>query len=214
MDRNLQTWSADQGRSNAHVGNIVLYNGTDKIKVGFVDFDASCDIDDFSKSKLQEIQKIEHETIKNSIMTFPISLRPIQAKYLTQREEARIFPRLRQELVKGFEQGYDSKTIFSRVENELDFGRFLEIVEILRSDLSLVPKPVRRALSGSLEGLINDLGRYDKGYKSYGETEEDCYGLSNYLYNGKNNNLLDKCDILGKNRQYQNKILGKNLYRI
>jgi len=66
MDKNNQTWSADSDRSNAHIGNIVLYNGKDKVKLGFVDFDASCDVNDFSKSKIKAMQKREYDTIINS----------------------------------------------------------------------------------------------------------------------------------------------------
>src|SRR3989338_4361713 len=36
MDKSGQTWSSDYEQTNAHIGNIALYNGTDKLRVGLV----------------------------------------------------------------------------------------------------------------------------------------------------------------------------------
>ena len=47
MELNDQSWSDNPQRTNAHIGNIVLYKADEQnLGVGFVDFDASCDFID------------------------------------------------------------------------------------------------------------------------------------------------------------------------
>ncbi len=58
MHRSGQSWSCDSSRSNAHPGNVVLYRtAEDKAALGLVDFDASCDSNDFSPAKLRRVQQ-------------------------------------------------------------------------------------------------------------------------------------------------------------
>jgi hypothetical protein len=143
MDRNNQTWSADGGRSNAHIGNIVLYNGSSDVKIGFVDFDASCDTDDFSKSKIRDMQNQELKTIETSAYLPAISLRQIQARFLKNNSQFIIFNQFRDAFVKGFKGGYQL-TGSSAVTNTIPFTRFLEIFEALRSDTRLITANTRR----------------------------------------------------------------------
>ncbi|MCX6750508.1 MAG: hypothetical protein NTZ83_03550 [Candidatus Pacearchaeota archaeon] len=157
MDNNDQTWSADGNRSNAHIGNIVLYNGSEDVKTNFVDFDASCDRDDFSKSKIRELQKREYNTIINSAYNDPISLRDIQARFLG-KDKPNIFSQLRDSFARGFVKGYDERrAIFSPpLTNTLPFERFLEIFEILRSGKQLTPESFRSYSDHGLENILND----------------------------------------------------------
>ncbi|MBI2667037.1 hypothetical protein HYX13_05480, partial [Candidatus Woesearchaeota archaeon] len=68
MHRSGQSWSCDSGRTNAHMGNVVIYRvAEDTAKIGLVDFDASCDLKDFSKAKLKEVQKKDLTDLVNYI---------------------------------------------------------------------------------------------------------------------------------------------------
>ncbi len=128
MDKNNQTWSSDHNQTNAHLGNVVLYNGTDKVKVGFVDFDASCDANDFSLSKIKELQEREYNNLMNCAMAGPISLRRINAKY---KIENAAYEDPRKSFQQGFQEGYSTWRI-GRTRNEIDLSRFVELVEWLR----------------------------------------------------------------------------------
>jgi hypothetical protein len=215
MDKNNQTWSSTNARSNAHVGNVVLYNGTDKVKVGFVDFDASCDTLDFSLSKLRAIQKQEFATLRNSAMSGPISPRQIAASFpgLSGEQEIAIFGQYREEFVRGFDTAYATVRYDKVLElgNTIDFGRFLEIFEVLRAGTRLTADPVSMPSkpiiyqSGKIDDLYGILGRNRKyqddiqdskiinGYKSLEDivNRYDSRKKNEKKDNGLDNNLLN-----------------------
>lgn len=130
MDKNNQTWSSDcTQQSNSHIGNIVVYNGTECLKVGLVDFDISCDSKDFSKSKLKALQKKEIEDIKASVMGGPISPReinglPFSGENFYQKE-------IREKFAVGFDEGYSSRDFSIPYKNTIS----LEILHDLFKSL-------------------------------------------------------------------------------
>ncbi|MGA2130034.1 MAG: hypothetical protein ABSG05_00240 [Candidatus Pacearchaeota archaeon] len=107
MDRNVQTWSSNFEQTNAHIGNIVLYNGSDKVKVGLVDFDASCDTRDYSRSEIRDLQERERRNILESALHGPISPRQIQGKPFLGREHIMV-QETRKRFIDGFNTGYES----------------------------------------------------------------------------------------------------------
>lgn len=203
MDKNNQTWSADNDRSNAHIGNIVLYNDKGTIKTGFVDFDASCDTNDFSKSKINEMQKKEYGTIIKSANAGPISLRKIMLEFMKDKKNYIGFTQLREKFIKGFEIGYarEIKTsidLYPAVFG-VDFTEFAKIVMILRSDVGLVPEPIRR----QTEEIIHKRGGLD----------DLIYSYDGYFKKGKDGSLINKIfrsDKYGKSLDDQGYILLKN----
>ena len=207
MDKNNQTWSADKGRTNAHIGNIVLYNGSEEVKVGFVDFDASCDTDDFPRSKIRRMQETEFETIYKSAYSQPISLRQIQARFLNR--DLNIFSEFRNSFAEGFAKGYEKRVGFlsPAITNTLPFERFLEIFDILRSGERLSPEAVRSSLgSGKRKkesiDYFNPYGILKKN-KSF---QEDLLGKGNYIE--KHKGLEDYLE----NTKLQNNYKGLDRY--
>lgn len=158
MDKSGQTWSSDYEQSNAHVGNIVLYNGTDKLKVGLVDFDASCDTREFSRSQLKAIQKGEYEFIRKTIFSNPISPRAIQGKpslFLQKNGFVIGFNEERGKFVEGFDAGYKSEK--RSYSNEVDLGKLMEIFELLKNESHFSVAPPPRYKKGyGLEEIIRD----------------------------------------------------------
>jgi hypothetical protein len=210
MDKNNQTWSADGNRSNAHIGNIVLYNGSEDVKTNFVDFDASCDRDDFSKSKIRELQKREYDTILRSAYNSPISPRDIQARFLSSKYTG-LFQAFRDSFVNGFMQGYEKRIgLFSPpVTNTLPFERFLEIFDILRSGKQLTPE-LQRSFDRELKNIYKNFDSYgilDKNRKY----QDDL--LENYAINPHNSKLskynLDDMCAPNKFDNYDDKICNK-----
>lgn len=217
MDKNNQTWSADNDRSNAHMGNIVLYNDKGTIKTGFVDFDASCDTNDFSKSKIKAMQKKEYGTIIKSVNAGPISLRQIMPGFMKEKENYICFTQLREKFIKGFETGYakEIKTSLNLypIVFGVDFTEFAKIVMILRSNMGLVPQPIRRQTeeiiykSGGLNDLIYGYGSngyFEKGKEERYSIKKKDKGLMKIINNSsKFGGLDDDNYILRKNRDYQ-----------
>ncbi len=152
MDKSGQTWSSDKGSSNAHIGNIVCYNGTGNIKLGLVDFDASCDNRDFSKSKLRQLQEMEYKTILNSALGAPISSRKI-GKFFNENNPFIATP-LRIDFAHGFEEGYDSQKR-GEISNEVDIGLIKEIFNMLRVCNQFTTKLII-ASTGFKEDIISD----------------------------------------------------------
>ncbi len=191
MDRNNQTWSSDSERSNAHVGNVVLYNGDENVKLGFVDFDASCDTEDFSLSGIRDLQRKEFETIMNSVFCPPISPRQIGG-FLRPGAGKRfcMLAQFREYFKSGFSCGYEASGFFSRIENTIPFERFLEIFQALRSPESLA------AIVSSGIGLGSNI------------LSEEKYGLDKIISNdgGMPSYLSDLYGILGRNKNYQEEI--------
>ncbi|MBI4016271.1 MAG: hypothetical protein HY363_01090 [Candidatus Aenigmarchaeota archaeon] len=148
MDKNNQTWSSGVLRSNAHIGNIVVYRDNDALKVGLVDFDASCDTNDFTLSEIKDLQKKENELLCQSALKKPISLRYIG--YLT-RIKTIILSETREQFVIGFILGYNSSLKTLRA---IDAKLFLRIVEDLRSGINLTAEPTQVSIHYHItEGL-------------------------------------------------------------
>jgi len=168
MDKNGQTWSCDSERSNAHIGNVVLYgNPFYKLYAGLVDFDASCDSSELTKSELEDIQKKEYETIVNSAGGLPISLREIGG-FLGDEKISGRMKQFREQFVKGFQEGYNNDSLGFENCNEMFFsnpyregwqGTLNIIFEILRSNVPLSyltperPKPQPKRTPSHTESL-------------------------------------------------------------
>lgn len=197
MDRNNQTWSSDCERTNAHVGNIVVYHDMNQVKIGFVDFDSSCDANDFSKSKIKEIHCIEHASIVNSVMRPPISMRQINAEFMANKMVT--FTDLKKSFAQGFIRGYARMNSINPINNAIDFSRFVEIFGVLRSREILRAIKQQVSFSGSLneegglEKLINSKTKYSQGK------------CGNQLINQYNNNPY--LSILDTNNLYQKSLL-------
>ena len=112
MDRSGQTWSCQGKRTNAHIGNVVVWRERDVLKAGLVDFDASMTPKELSKSEIRAIQEDEYRSIIQRVPE-PLSLRPIG----TLARESVSFPMWRQEFVRGFEKGYKSSRKGEYLEN-------------------------------------------------------------------------------------------------
>ena len=193
MDKAGQTWSADSDRTNAHMGNIVLYNGSDKVKVGFVDFDASCDSSEFTKSELRDMHKREYDTIMRSFIGGPISARSIGDFFNGGRF---YFPEARSVLQRGFQEGYEH--IGNHISNEVDLGLLQETFALLRGEGMFSVKPAIGFGTGlevtifkeekKIKGIdLDDIVRKNRGYQEnlelrYGE-EDDYNKIINDDYN-------------------------------
>lgn len=184
MDKSGQTWSCESERTNAHIGNIVVYNGTNKMKVGFVDFDASCDLKDYTRSEIRDIQSREYKTIQTSIFGL-ISMREIKGR--SCYSGGTIASLCRKEFLKGFESGYAHRG--KRVSNEVDIGLIEEIFSLLRgtANFSFPSK------------------HHDSLFKI---TKEDYLGIRNN-YRGSYTSSLE--DIIKGNKMYQDSIIEDSI---
>jgi len=117
MDKSGQTWSDNPERSNAHIGNVVLYQDVfEKVGIGLVDFDASCDKRDKTKSELADQQKAEYESIIASAKGVDISPRTIGNNW---GNKLYISYPSRMWFIWGFEAGYDQNIPFSPNRSKL-----------------------------------------------------------------------------------------------
>lgn len=127
MDRSNQSWSDNPKRTNAHIGNVVLYQADeDNIGVGLVDFDASCDRRDMSKKDLSKQQLHEYNSlVYGEHLTEVSSARPIGLYY---------YPRLHFDLrtvfINGFLNGYAKS---KRIKNTIETERINELKKIIFS---------------------------------------------------------------------------------
>lgn len=128
MDRSGQTWSCQGQRTNAHIGNVVLWREKSFLRVGLVDFDASMTPKELSKSEIRAIQEGEYKSIIDSVPNFS-SPRPIG--FLSGEVLFR-FSDWMQKFVEGFEKGYKSSRK-GKYSNELPFDYLDEIFTLLRS---------------------------------------------------------------------------------
>lgn len=140
MDRNDQTWGSNKDRTNAHIGNVVLYRKNDKIYVGFVDFDAASGKKYFSKTKILGLQTAEFVNIQKSILSPTVSIRLSSATKFEQTQTMITHStegmRLRDEVRVGFDKGYfrSNKTI----KNWIDAGRVDELLNSIKSCAELI----------------------------------------------------------------------------
>jgi hypothetical protein len=180
MDANKQTWSARPDYSNAHIGNIVVYNQDyEYLGLGFVDFDASCDPRDRKLSAIREQQKAEHDTIISSALTSGISFRQIG----DFNREHTIVKDFRMSFVLGFHQAY--RKLFASLIDKVEINRFDEL-------LNFLPGPIRERVTsyptgGYLEDLLNSYNTRD--IKQY-----------------TNNKYYSMYDVLDRRDKYDSKI--------
>lgn len=195
MDKNNLCWSENPKYSNAHIGNIMLYQEKNKLGVGLVDFDASTSIREMGKSKLKKLQQMELKTLIASASTTGISFR----HFLTTPEGIfKNYPFIktaRESFCKGFIKGY---YMDGKITNLIDAGMLEEL-------FSLLPEPQRRIIGIGLEDIMN---RYESRNKYSGLSEKNTYkdcGLSDYMNRyKKKSNLLE--DVLKKRDIYSNYI--------
>jgi len=215
MDKSKQSWSDNHERTNAHIGNVVVYQA-DKcnLKVGLVDFDAAKNLEtdgDFYASFLRSIalrkqQKKEYGSFLNSAMTGGISMREIGKNFDVERN---IPKKLRERFMAGFVDGYGMNSGFNYVNMGIPGAILREILAMLpaapisthdsSSDYS--PGTMRYGLEDILHknygfnDYINGKNDYFNS-KSYGintgiEKKIGNYLLSDYL-DGKNDDSLGK----------------------
>ncbi len=130
MDKSGQTWSSEDEQTNAHIGNIVLYNGTDKLKVGLVDFDSSESVDKLSKSQIEALQKREYKDLISS------STRIISPREMTGKpflEDHIRSPWMTQLFVEGFKNGYSAEPK-GPYSNEIDLSVLNVLFDTFRAE--------------------------------------------------------------------------------
>ncbi|MEK6939200.1 MAG: hypothetical protein AABX31_00580 [Nanoarchaeota archaeon] len=133
MDRGNQTWSDNPKRTNAHIGNIVVYPTDEKnLMIGLVDFDASCDGRDMSKKQLREQQIEEYRNIPKSTLEEVASARAIGLYYYPELK----FSVSRFNFGLGFMAGYESKKI---IKPTLEMSRLTELKELINA--GKIPRP-------------------------------------------------------------------------
>lgn len=130
MHRSGQSWSCDSDRTNAHPGNVVLYRiAKDRAALGLVDFDASCDSNDFSKDKLRKVQEKDLTDFVGWLyrpepMSLPLPYLRFEVENGGRQsdpwEHLKIFPQGMATLEKGLLRGYQSKS--RRLSTEIDLG--------------------------------------------------------------------------------------------
>ncbi len=104
MELNDQSWSDNPQRTNAHIGNRVLYKKEkQKLGVGLVDFDASCDLKDKPKIALRRQQRQELFDIIASVKGEIISPRPFGSMFCQNLH----FEELRGSFILGLLSGWD-----------------------------------------------------------------------------------------------------------
>ncbi len=127
MDRGGLSWSDNPERTNAHIGNIVLYRVDEQnLGVGLVDFDASCDRREKSRMALLQQQQQEKTNIINSAAGHVISPRPFGNIFYQKR----YCVGLRAAFGNGFIQGYISETK-REISNKIGIERLSSLLEKL-----------------------------------------------------------------------------------
>ncbi|MFH1332970.1 MAG: hypothetical protein ABIH53_01895 [archaeon] len=142
MDVSGQTWGCNDGSTNAHWGNIVLYRDDNKLKVNLVDFDMSYGSDECSESEMEDMCKKEMKDLQSSFAGGTISLRKISGKPFRSKYGSLPFKILRDSLSKGFYCGY-LECNMQRISNELEISRLDEVFSLLRKEGSFSDKKPR-----------------------------------------------------------------------
>ena len=192
MDINGQTWSDNPQRTNAHIGNIVLYhNSQNKLSLGLTDFDASCDRRDMRKKALMKQQEVEYQTMMNSAMQGAISLRNI-----SMLNHMIIHLETRTQFVEGFKDSYESFAggLSATLDNSVAEFFLKELMDEL---LKEIPQSRSSSGSSSLERKIEDMYGVNKGYNNIIGSIKDIY------HTGYGNSLkFDIGSYTGRKRRY------------
>jgi len=141
MDLSGQSWSDNATHTNAHIGNVVLYRAgeQEKLQLGLVDFDASCDSRDFTKRKLKAQQKVEVKILKETAVD-DYSVGPRKLANLLIDSQM-YFRELRETFAEGFEQGYEKFNAKSKLNNEIDEELFEVIKTGIRNGVESEKEP-------------------------------------------------------------------------
>ena len=197
MDKSGQTWSCDSERTNAHTGNIVLWRDANKLKIGLVDFDASMDLDEISKSEMEALQKKEYEDIIQSAICVT-SLRQINGRL---NREGSYYIDFRDKFSHGFSEGYTSTS--NTYSSEMDISFLDELFALLRSDEPFTKTIKKRHVNKvdkwkyrekynkkeiDIEDVVKEIYYYKDKYEcgddykdKYGKNDKDDYRLSKYF---------------------------------
>ena len=133
MDKSNQSWSDNPERTNAHIGNVVIYPADkDNLEIGLVDFDASCDFRDKSKKDLRQQQDKEYGSLLASSIDKVASARAIGLYYYPELK----FPALRFNFGIGFMAGYEAKKF---VKRSIQTGRLQELKDLI--NFGKIPRP-------------------------------------------------------------------------
>jgi len=182
MDISGQTWSCDSERTNAHIGNVVLWRDASKLKLGLVDFDASLDYSHaISKSEMEAIQKKERNDIVNSAQ-FVQSLRAMGGRLsgrLSVYSDSRTF------FSSEFNRGYYSSE--KTLSHEIDMSRLDELFSALRSG-----KPFSTTINRDSWCEKNSLEYSNTENKKISEKERDINleSIIQSIYNYKTNKKI------------------------
>jgi len=145
LDKSWQTWSDNPERTNAHIGNVVVYENEERnVALGLVDFDASDDQRDKPKSALRAQQKKEYETIRESALCWPAcSYRTIGPVH------KRMYPwtRVRENFAQGFAKGY--KAPLKKVTNVIPRELLEELIEFSKREVRIADEYANRSLVSS-----------------------------------------------------------------
>ena len=177
MDVNNQSWSDNPERTNAHMGNVVIYKADENnFGLGLVDFDASCNLKDKSKIDLKIQQEIEYKSIMASIFSGGISYRCVGKDF----EPNIAFKEIREAFALGFTKGY--KFGLDSTKNTIPFRRIKEVFDLL-PEVIIERRRINMDYIDGLENIISKNYMYNKSISTY--NNEENYSLDNYTY-GKN----------------------------
>ena len=156
MDKSRQSWSDNPKRTNAHIGNVVIYPvDKNNLGIGLVDFDASCDFRDKSKEDLRQQQNEEYGSLLASSIDKVASARAIGLYYYPQLK----FPALRFNFGIGFMAGYEERKFLKR---SIEAGRLRELKDLINFGKIPRPRLVRKKPvdAGIRNGFEIDLGAF------------------------------------------------------
>lgn len=131
MDKSGQVWGTNEGGSNAHIGNVVVYRDNQYLRLGLVDFDISADQRHYTSSQIDELQRRERTNLCETVVGSPASMRPIVCRVGTTRIELMIYDKKTQsEFVRGHLAGYNQER---RYDNGIHLMLFEQAIDILKS---------------------------------------------------------------------------------
>ncbi|MBI4142062.1 hypothetical protein HY484_04005 [Candidatus Woesearchaeota archaeon] len=136
MVKHEQTWGTDKGPSNAHTGNVVLCQDNYNVRIGLVDWDASCTTADFPSEKLAEMQLQEADIFMKTIVYDTQSLRKnahCTFGYSTFDEPEYPIFCLRWKVRDGFIKGGLSRKIRDSTIKGIPAERFAEITDLIQN---------------------------------------------------------------------------------
>ncbi|MDO8555908.1 MAG: hypothetical protein Q7R96_01910 [Nanoarchaeota archaeon] len=110
------SWSDNEHRSNAHIGNIVIYQGQNNfIDAALVDLDACAEREDLSPGELEYMHRRDMQFLADSVyVNYPYS------NSMGSKQEF-CFPAWRNRLRRGIEDGYESGGNAARTSITEDF---------------------------------------------------------------------------------------------